>query len=555
MQIRVKGTISSFIFRQFREYFWWYFGAILFLIATHYCQSTLPFLAKSLAEAISDDYTKVSLWQFIWLALAIVVCRTTSRLLFFTPARILERDVRFELMRRLEETTPLRYQSFSPGQIFSILFSDMQQIRALLGFALLQIGNVIVAVGVLVPKLYQFNPDLVLAYTPMIIAMILMGAITYSSQHHYRKVQDIQGDIQNFLVESYNGKRSIKNYQSERSFIDLFKNYCQEELSYFFKGSRAPAVAIPLIPLSVAVSFVWGSHLIFVNDLGASSIILLSGFIFLFLEPMMFVGWIGVVFTRSIGSWNRIKELVDSLDEANEDEVILHEQNDFTGKLNQTENLGLKIPFWAEKPIEVNVPEYEWLVFVGRTGCGKTTVLKRIAEVLKENHLQISYVAQEPFIYNDSLVANIFLGKKPNKLELNQAWRYLKLFGLDTLAEDEDQVFSMELGENGKRLSGGQCKRLALIRSLMSNAPYLVWDDPFSSVDYILEKQIVEQLKSDPLVQKKTFLLSSHRISTVRFCDQVILLEKDHGILEKGSTNTLLTQESKTNEYFQKQLV
>jgi ATP-binding cassette subfamily B protein len=390
----------------------------------------------------------------------------------------------------------------------------------------------------------------------MVLAMTIMSYLTYSSQRFYRQAKDAHGDLQNTIVESYHGKKTIKNFQAEKSFVDLFREYCQKELKLFFRGSIAPSVSVPLIPLSVAISFVWGCYIIVQQNLGASAIILLSGFIFLFLEPMMFVGWIGIVITQSIGSWDRINELVKSIETEDGQEVKLRLNNDFQKKLNLHDHLKLNLPFWnLTSPVELTIWEFRWLVLVGRTGCGKTTLLQGIAEVLKRNHLKISFVGQESFIYNDSFQSNIFLGLTPNRQQLETAYYFLELFGLSNLTHSAASLWKMELGENGKQLSGGQCKRLALVRSLMSEAPYLLWDDPFSSVDYILEKEILVKLKAHPLIQKKTFVLTSHRLSTVKYCDYVVLLEKDVGILESGVTKELLSQGSKTNEYFQKQLV
>jgi len=111
------------------------------------------------------------------------------------------------------------------------------------------------------------------------------------------------------------------------------------------------------------------------------------------------------------------------------------------------------------------------------------------------------------------------------------------------------------VGENGKKLSGGQAKRLSLIRSIFANHEILIWDDPFSSVDFIFEKEIIAELKRNPLTRDKTFILSSHRLSTVRHCDYLILLEKDHGILEEGKVGQLLQTGTKSSAYFSKQVV
>jgi ABC-type bacteriocin/lantibiotic exporter with double-glycine peptidase domain len=113
----------------------------------------------------------------------------------------------------------------------------------------------------------------------------------------------------------------------------------------------------------------------------------------------------------------------------------------------------------------------------------------------------------------------------------------------------------MEVGEKGKRLSGGQAKRLAIVRSIMADVDLYIWDDPFSSVDLILEKQIITELQKIDSLKNKTFILSSHRLSTVRSCDFCIYLEKDQGIVEQGRVQDLLQPSKETYEYFKQQMV
>ena len=149
------------------------------------------------------------------------------------------------------------------------------------------------------------------------------------------------------------------------------------------------------------------------------------------------------------------------------------------------------------------------------------------------------------------------MGKTPSESQKDEAYELLKLFSLDFLSSDRDSLLSLEVGEHGKRLSGGQAKRLCLVRSLLGGADWFIWDDPFSSIDVLLEKEIVEKLKALPKLKKKTFILSTHRASTVRFCQDLIFFEKKVGIVEKGETEDLLGlgSKSKTYEYFEKQLV
>ena len=163
-------------------------------------------------------------------------------------------------------------------------------------------------------------------------------------------------------------------------------------------------------------------------------------------------------------------------------------------------------------------------------------------------------VQQEPYLFNDTIFENIFLGSTPNEEEKEKAIELLNIFQLNDLAANNFDVLNLEVGENGKRLSGGQIKRVALIRSLLSGADIFIWDDPFSSVDIILEKKIVSRLKSNSHWANKTFVISSHRLTTVRLSDYLIFISKDLGINAEGTTAKMLKDENVT-KFFKEQMV
>ncbi|MBC97929.1 MAG: hypothetical protein CME63_09280 [Halobacteriovoraceae bacterium] len=553
MKNRLQYTLKQLLFHQLIEFFPYYIGAFICLYATHWIQSHLPFLAKELADIVETGVDKIDTWKFFALAIGIIIFRTSSRLLFFYPARVLQKDLRVELLEKLEGATPLRYRKHSDGQLFQILQMDMEQLRALIGFALLQVGNIIVALIVLIPKMVAFNPQMINTLVPMVISFIIFTIIVSRNKNMFKKGQDQQGEVQNVIIETYAGKKTIKNYHSEEDFITWFKNFSWRELTTFYKAGIGVGISIPLLPLGIGLSLIYGGHIVYQQDLGASSLIVFSGFIFLFLEPIMFLSWIGVVFARSYGSWERLKGLVHDLAEETFEEKLYLEKNPIHSK-KEDEVLRLNIQFWEDQ-IDLHFPKNDWSVLVGKTGHGKTYILTQIADILKLQKRDISYVSQDPYLYNDTVENNIFLGQEITEERRDQAFALLKLFGLDYLAGSKEALLQMQVGEKGKRLSGGQAKRLAIVRSLMADVDIYIWDDPFSSVDLILEKQIISELRNWAPLVDKTVILSSHRLSTVRASDYCFYLEKNEGIKEEGIIQDLLQPEKETYEYFKQQMV
>lgn len=545
---RMPLSFFGLLVHQIKEFKIYYLAGVLCLVLTHKIQSELPFMAKELADFIARTGPEIGPSVFFLSALGIMIFRTSSRILFFFPARLLQKFLRLELLRKLESTTPQRFRHLNSGQLFQYLSGDIDQIRALIGFVGLQGGNFIIALFVLIPKMVAFNPRLLLALLPMLMAFFIFTFIVQKNKKYFKLTQDMQGEVQNLIMESYVGKRTIKNFHAEQSFNQLFSDLSLKELYYFYRSSLGISITLPLITLGVGLSMLWGATIIKEENLGASTLILFSGFIFLFMEPMGYLSWIGVVVSRSSASWARLKDLDNTLAQAVDGEIKLRELNSNPLKT------GFRLPFWG-KVFTLNFKENTWNVLVARTGHGKSELLFKIAEVLRLKGETLSLVAQDPYIYNDSVERNIFLGRDASNEERNRAKELLRILGLDYLEPNLESLMKLEVGENGKRLSGGQAKRLCLVRSLLSDARYIIWDDPFSSVDLILEKEIVSELKKQKVLQGRTVFLTSHRFSTVRNSDYVIFIDKDLGVIEEGGVEALLTQRSKTYEYFQKQMV
>ena len=545
---RLSLSFKALIGSQFKEFKLFYLIGIVCLIITHKIQSELPFMAKNLADMVSKNQDELQPSKFFWFALGIIIFRTSSRIFFFYPARLLQKYLRSELILKIEATPPMRFRHLSSGQLFQYLTGDIDQIRALIGFVGLQGGNFVIAMIILVPKMLGFNSHLILALIPMFLSFVIFTYVVSKNRIYFKKTQDAQGDVQNFIMETYAGKRTIKNFHSEKSFTTLFSDLSLKELNYFYLSSLGISFTMPLITLGIGLSMLWGAWIIKSQHLSGSTLILFSGFIFLFMEPMSYLSWIGVVISRSSASWNRIVDLNNILDKKLATESNLHLLN-----ANQT-GLNLNLPYW-DKNLSFSFSANKWNVLIAKTGHGKSELLFKVAEVLRSRGSEISLVAQDPYIYNDTVERNIFLGKNALEADRVEAKVVLKILGLDYLESDLEKLLALEVGENGKRLSGGQIKRLCLVRSIMSGADILIWDDPFSSVDLILEREIILELKRQDILKKKTIILTSHRLSTVKNSDVLIFLDKELGIIEQGDVSQLLKPENKTYEYFQKQMV
>ena len=490
-----------------------------------------------------------SVWIFMGLAAGILVFRTFSRLLFFYPARVQQKTLRMELLDLLEKSPPDRYQNKAQGQLFQILFDDINNLRAFIGFGLLQIGNLLITAWVLIPKLNQTDSYLWPAFIPLFLSVIFFTIMTMINQKIYKKMMDKKGEVQHYIIEAYEAKQTIKNFHCEESFIKGFTTFSAQELSLFFKSAIGYAFTGPYVKLGLGASLLWGGILIKSKGGGPSDLVYFSGFLYLFLEPVMFLSWVAVVVSQGFAAWRRVKELYALLVEPTESEKLLAQMSSTIS----ASDIAFTVPFW-DKTLNLNIPLHQWTVFIGETGCGKSHLLGRLASGLILTGHRISMVQQEPYLFNDTIGGNIFLGREVTPDELQASKELLTLFQLDGLAENLDDILNLEVGENGKRLSGGQMKRVALIRSLMSGAKVLVWDDPFSSVDIILERKIIRLIKENQKWKDFTFVMTAHRLTTVRMADGLIYLDKGVGKRLQASIITALKDQD-VIEFFKEQFV
>lgn len=531
------------IFNHFFEFIPYYIGAIFSLYVLHRTQAEIPQLAKDLGDkVISHQMGDIKISWFFVLAFLIIIFRTLSRWLFFYPARIQQKNLRIEMIELIEKANPTNYEDYNDGQMYQVLFNDFNRLRGFIGFALLQVGNIIIAAYVLIPKIEQLHPGIFVAFTPMVLSVVIFSIVIFIFQPYLKKALDMQGEVQNVIIETFNAKSSIASFQKESSFLEQFSLISQKELLNFFKSSAGPAVARPLIPLGVSLSLLWGAVLLRDFQLEVTSLIMFSSFLFLVLEPLMFLSWIGIIMAGALGSWKRIKKLIETL------EMDSDVQCQLTEYANEDKFL---VPFWKNE-IELEFKKNQTTGICGKTGVGKSTVLIHIANALKNADKKVSLVMQEPHLFNDTLLNNVLLGKEEKEEVLAKVRELLDLFQLDQVSNDSEELFNMIVGENGKKLSGGQIKRLALVRSLISHSDYLLWDDPFSSVDNILENQILSKLYDGGYLEGKTLIFTSHRLTTFKFASRVILLKDDHSYVVENIVNEIKNRE--INEFFQYQM-
>ena len=543
---RLSRKFVPMLAHQVREYWPYYFAALLSLVFLHYTQSLVPMMAKELGDKLlgsKQSAESQGALYFVIIGLLIIVFRTLSRNLFFYPARLQQKEIRQEIFETLEIVHPRVYSQYTDGDIFQLTMGDINRVRGLVGFGFLQVCNMIIAFWIFIPKLMELNNKFIFALIPILIGVGIFMFFVYLTRPYQKKDTELMGVIQNFIIESYDAKRTIKNYHAEEAFLNLFNKHSKNELDIFFKSTIERIFGGPAVKFGMGLSLLAGAFIVWNDKMDATSLIFFSGFLFLILEPLMLLSWIGVIVSQGLVGWERLEKLW----------IDLHA--DFAPPLlNENTDSEFVVPFY-DKTIAIPIPLHKITVLIGQTGAGKSWCMGEISNILWHQKRRFSYIHQVPYLYNDTISGNIFLGKDPSGPELAMAQELLALFGLDMLASNQEELLKLEVGENGKRLSGGQAKRVCLIRSLLADVDYILWDDPFSSVDLMLEDQILKKIKALKYFENKTIIFTSHRFSTIKHCDEIVYLTPEEGIVAAGETKKIIAQKGRVSEFFQKQMV
>lgn len=550
MTSRIRRRFGPWIIHHAYEFKWYYLGAFVCLYVLQMLQAEIPERIRKLTQEMSSGgLLDHSVWVFLGLAIGILFFRTSSRLLFFYPARVQQKFLRMELLTLLEGVPTTRYKERNQGQIFQVIFDDINNLRAFVGFGMLQLFNVVIAAWVLIPKINKTDAYLWPAFTPLFASVAIYTVVTLVNQKIFKQVADKKGEVQQYIIESYEAKQTIKNFHKEERFIEGFFRLSAQEMWLFFKSSIGFAFSTPYVRLATGISLIWAAVLIRKNGGSTPDLVFFSGFLYLFIEPIQFLSWVAVVVSQGFAAWKRVKELHGMLIIPSKEE----EELSVASPDVRADKVIVPVKFW-EKPITLEAETGKWTVLIGETGSGKSYLLSSVATSLILKKHQVSMVQQEPYLFNDTIKENIFLGHEPDPDNYQKAIELLKIFQLDGLAPTIEEVMGLEVGENGKRLSGGQMKRVALVRSLMSGAKILIWDDPFSSVDIILERKIMNKLRSGEEWKDRTFIVSSHRLTTVKLSDNVIYIDRETGVKAQGPSEHLLKEEN-VSRFFKEQMV
>ena len=504
-----------------------------------------------------------------------------TRWIIIGISRDIELDLRNDLFRHLERQPAAYFQQHRTGDIMARMTNDLNAVRMLLGPAIMYSANtVLFSIGALY-FLLRISPWLTLvALVPLPLVSILVQSLGRKIHERFERIQAMYSEISAQAQENFSGARLVRAFAQEEAQIAAFEKSNQENIRRGLRLVQLMGMLWPtlefVLGLALAITLLVGGHEVLSHRISIGDFVAFNTYMVMLTWPVIALGWVVNLWQRGTASVVRIDELLSdkpTIDDAAADPSIAADLTlrgdiefrnlDFSysgsdsGRAEVLHSLSLKITAGSS------------LAIVGPTGSGKSTLVNLIPRlydaapgsilidgrpirdyplaVLRAN---IGFVPQETFLFTETIRGNIAFGapsaSDSEVLDAAEAAHIRREF------EEFPAGLATMVGERGITLSGGQKQRTAIARAVIRNPRILILDDALSSVDTYTEEQILRELQR--VMQGRTTLFVSHRISTVRHADQIAVLVAGR-IVELGTHDELIARNGYYADLFQKQLL
>jgi len=486
-------------------------------------------------------------------------------------SRRIEFDLKNALFEHYQKLSLAFYKRNKTGDLMNRMSEDVSRVRMFLGPAVMYSINVVSQLVLIIGVMLSINVELTLyALAPLPLLSVAIYKVSHYINVRSEKVQRKLSDISSFVQESFSGIRVLKAYGKEGDFSNEFAKECGDYKDENMNLVRVNALFMPLmtllIGLSTIITIYIGGRLAIQGIITTGNIAEFVIYVGMLTWPVASLGWVTSIVQRAEASQERINEFLHVVPEI---QNLREEPSEIKGhivfdKVNFTyPDSGIQ----AIKNLSFDLPAGKSLALIGKTGSGKSTVgylISRLYSVSSGRitidqtpieHLNldslrsgIGYVPQEAFLFSDSIGANIGFGVDQPDAEAIQL--AAKNADVHQNIMDFPKGYDTMVGERGVTLSGGQKQRISIARAILKKPEILIFDDCLSAVDTQTEEEILNNLKD--IMEHKTSIIISHRLSSVKHCDEILVLE-DGEVVERGTHESLLQRNGAYAELFEKQ--
>ena len=542
----------------------------------------LEMVFDELQRSFEDPNFTVSSGRILFFALLIFgvalfagILRFAQRRIIQGVARQMEFHLRADFFLHLQKLSAAYYDNVRTGDLMTRATSDLNAIRMVLSSAVMYTADAIVFFGLALTIMLRIDATLTLvALLPYPILAVLIRSLGKRLHAHYESIQEAFSTLNTKVQENLSGVRVVKAYTLEESEIGHFQELNQEFVDRNHRQIRLMTFFFPLfrfLPGIGGVVLLWmgGLHVI-EGTISLGEFVAFSAYLMMLVRPMITLGFIVNTFERGAASMDRIQAILDEKPEISDAKDVKWGIKDIDGEI-EFRNLNFDYPDGTPvlRDINLKIARGMTLAIVGGTGSGKSTLVNLIPRIrqaergtifidgvdiqdipLNVLRSNIGFVEQEPFLFSDYLRNNIAYGlETPDEAQIRDAAHTADL--LDQIEEFPDGLETF-LGERGITISGGQRQRSALARAIIIRPKILILDDAFANVDTQTEDTILSRL--DEIMKNRTTILISHRISTVKNADHIIVLN-DGNITETGTHEQLIEQNGIYANIYETQLL
>jgi ATP-binding cassette, subfamily B, multidrug efflux pump len=549
--------------RRYAARYWlWYLVGVGMLFLTNWLAVNIPLRMAEGIDAMRAGLPDVVRDQAIaigWMGLAVIVVRTLSRILFFTPGRLVEFHLKNDLFKRLTELQPTFYARFGAGDIVSRATSDITYLRALIGFGSLQVFNVALALGLTGREMFALSPKLsLMAVVPIILGLFTVQVGLLYMHRLMRLSQQQLSGLSDNILGALQGVRTIQDLNAEESMVQRFLARNRAYLRTNIKLAWVRSTVFPLLGLAGSLALYLllavGGPLAIEGELTVGELVAFVTFIAYLLWPLMSLGWLLSVLQRGLTSLERLDEILYSEPDRPEGEDgVATGSGPVALKLTK---LSFRYPDDPDRValdgLTVDIEPGQVVGIYGRTGSGKSTLLRVLTRAwnpepgmvtvdgtdltkldLQAWRRRMAVAPQTPFLFSDTIANNIAMGDATEDEVRGAAARAALSSDLEALPDGLQTL----VGQRGIMLSGGQRQRSALARALVRDFDLLVLDDVLSAVDQATEQDLIDVLVEG----SATTLIVSHRMSVLARTDLVLVM--DEGRLVASGPHELLREQ------------
>ena len=525
------------------------------------------------AESNKSELIK-SIVQLLSVSIGVLITRVLWKNLDFRLNVYIDKDLRDSLFTKLLKTKVKALNKIKNGEIMSYFFSDLRKVTMTTA-KFISTGTRIIANFTIAIIMMSNSCNIKLTLISLIPVFITIVVIIFIRKRWMDLMKEAQksfADLSEYVQESTDSIRTMKAFCGEDKQIEEFKDKNATLKKYNISVSKNQNLLFVCVSLgfglAYAITLLYGSNLVINGKISIGNLIAFNGYLAMLEGPVTWIPWLfgrakkfKVSFDRLNKMFKLPEEEIDNFEKSNEEKL--------NGDI-KIKNLTYNYPGYIETVLEninIDIKKGESLGIIGVVGSGKTTLMNLLLKLydvergkifidgkdindipVKTIRDNICYITQDNFLFSATLKENINLFKDEYKDEdIEDSTKQAMIY--DEISHMDDGINTV-IGEKGIDLSGGQKQRVVISRAFLNNSNIIIFDDTFSALDNRTEQHVLNNIKE--LTKNKTCIIVSNRISDIKDCDKIIVLEQGE-IVEQGNHQTLLQKDGKYQEFYQNQ--